>query len=61
MAYNEYGLDDRYFKEQLNIIISNVENYTPDEMHRALNRLRQVAKRQIGDAEFNIKHRQAKP
>jgi len=60
MAYNKYGLDDRYFKEQLTIIINGVENYAPDEMHRALNRLRQVAKRQMSEAEFNIKHRLAK-
>jgi len=41
---NRFGLDSRYFKEQLNIIIQNIEHYSPEEMHRALKRLAAVAK-----------------
>lgn len=40
---NEHGLDARYFKEQLGLIVRDADNYTPDEMHRALTRLAKVA------------------
>lgn len=43
MATNEYGLDDRYFKEKLDQLSRDARNYTPMEMHRALLRLAAVA------------------
>lgn len=43
---NEYGLDARYFKEQLGIIVRDAKHYRPDEMARALRRLADVAEPQ---------------
>ena len=43
MATNDYGLDARYFEEQLSHIIRHIDRYRPDEMYRALHRLSEVA------------------
>ena len=43
---NKYGLDSRYFKEQLGLIVRDVDNYTPAEMMRALQRLSDIARQQ---------------
>ena len=40
---NRFGLDARYFKEKLEQLARNAENYAPDEMARALERLRATA------------------
>lgn len=40
---NEHGLDVRYFKEKLGQLVRDVDNYTPDEMRRALSRLSSAA------------------
>jgi len=39
MSVNEFGLDDRYFGQQLKIICNGIDQYTPDELHRALSKL----------------------
>lgn len=39
---NEYGLDVNYFKEKLSLILRDIENYKPEEMHRELSRLAAV-------------------
>ena len=40
---NEFGLDSRYFREQLEVIARDADRYTPAEMNRALTRLASVA------------------
>jgi len=40
---NRYGLDARYFKEKLGQLVRDADNYTPEEMSIALERLRDVA------------------
>ncbi len=47
---NEYGLDLRYFRENLSRILRDVDCYTPEEMYNALTRLADVAKYQMEDA-----------
>lgn len=44
MATNEYGLDGRYFQQQLQILALNAHLHTPTEMRLALARLSAVAK-----------------
>ncbi len=44
MATNEYGLDSRYMRSNLQSIIDNIEHYRPDEIHRALIKLASIAK-----------------
>ncbi len=41
---NNYGLDSRYFKEKLSLIVRDAGNYTPAEMYRELTRLAEVAR-----------------
>lgn len=36
---NRYGLDVRYYREKLSQLIRDADNYTPEEMSRALFRL----------------------
>ena len=48
---NEYGLDARYFKQHLGIIVRDADRYTPSEMTLALQRLSDVAKSQIAEKE----------
>ena len=43
---NRYGLDVRYFRANLSIILRDINNYTPSEMSRALARLSRVAESQ---------------
>lgn len=43
MSDNQFGLDNRYFSEQLRLIVRDAHRYTPDEMGRALRRLANVA------------------
>ena len=43
MATNQFGLDARYFKQQLELIAQSAENYTPLEMRNALMRMVDVA------------------
>lgn len=45
---NNYGLDSKYFKEKLELIIRDVEQYTPDEMFRTLSKHMMFAARQAG-------------
>ena len=45
---NEYGLDVRYFKEKLRLIVRDADRYTPSEMERALLVYADVAKGQKG-------------
>jgi len=40
---NRYGLYARYFKEKLGQLVRDADNYTPEEMSIALERLRDVA------------------
>ena len=40
---NEYGLDSAYFKKNLEILLRDIERYTPAEMNRACQRLANVA------------------
>lgn len=40
---NRYGLDSRYFKQKLGQLVRDADNYTPQEMALALERLKQVA------------------
>jgi hypothetical protein len=40
---NLYGLDSRYFKEKLGQLVRDADNYTPQEMSLALDRLKRVA------------------
>lgn len=44
---NDYGLDVDYFKKNLLVIYRDAENYTPEEMERALKRLAVVAETSI--------------
>ena len=41
---NKYNLDTAYFKKNLERIIRDIENYTPEEMVRALSILAEVAR-----------------
>lgn len=43
MATNRFGLDVSYFKEKLGLLVRDCDNYTPAEMARSLERLRDVA------------------
>lgn len=36
---NRFGLDTDYFEEKLSITLRDIDNYTPEEMARALTRL----------------------
>lgn len=51
---NEYGLDVRYFKEKLGLLIRDADRHTPSEMTRALRIYSKVARDQISekDPEF---------
>ncbi len=40
---NEHGLDVDYFRKNLEMILRDIDNYTPAEMFRALIRLGSVA------------------
>lgn len=40
---NEYGLDAAYFRKNLEILLRDVDRYTPAEMNRACQRLANVA------------------
>ena len=44
---NEYGLDHKYFKGKLELIIRDASRYTPDEMARSLARLSQTADKAV--------------
>ncbi len=44
---NKHGLDARYFKEKLGQLVRDADNYTPEEMQIALNRLARVANNKI--------------
>lgn len=41
---NRYGLDVAYLRKNLKILQRDIDNYTPDEMIRALDRLSAVCK-----------------
>jgi len=43
MAINDYGLDAGYFKKNLEILVRDIDRYSPEEMERALGRLKKVA------------------
>ena len=43
MATNRYGLDASYLQQKLELLLRDADNYTPDEMARALARLAVVA------------------
>ena len=43
---NKYGLDTRYFKEKLKLIVRDIQHYSPDELERSLKRLADVAHEQ---------------
>ena len=36
---NRYGVDTSYFKEKLNLIVRDIDNYKPTDLHRELDRL----------------------
>ena len=53
---NEYGLDTHYFKKNLEMILRDIDRYTPAEMERALRRLAGIAKRTMrAESIFNYK------
>ena len=56
MAVNKYGLDVRYFKEKLGIIVRDCDNSSPEEMYRMLKTYAQVAEDQAEVA--RLKHSQ---
>lgn len=43
---NKYGLDENYFKRELNKILIEIDCYTPEGMFRALRRISAVADHQ---------------
>ena len=47
---NGYGLDSRYFKEKLGQIVRDADNYTPQEMSLAFDRLKAVADQSAADS-----------
>jgi hypothetical protein len=55
MMENRFGLDDRYFKEKLGQLVRDASNYTPAEMSRALQGLKEVADSQA--LMFAAKHK----
>jgi hypothetical protein len=44
---NPYGLDSRYFKEKLGMLVRDADSYTPEGMQLALQRLAEVAGSQV--------------
>lgn len=59
MATNRYGLDDAYFRKNLEHIANGAENHTPSEMFRVLANLMMTAADQAGyevelDVKFNV-------
>ena len=50
---NEYGLDVSYFRRYFELMVRDVNNYTPDEMARSLARMSVVADdKVIKESEF---------
>ena len=43
MMDNRWGLDDAYFKKELSRLARDAKNYAPDEMSRALERLKVIS------------------
>lgn len=51
---NEYGLDVSYFRRYFELMVRDVNNYTPSEMARSLARMSIVAdEKVIKEDEFN--------
>jgi len=48
---NEFGLDYRYFRQTLKIIVARADRYKPEEMARALTRLAYAADHKEAKAE----------
>ena len=44
MATNEYGLDVSYFRNKLEILLRDIDRYTPKELHTELKRMAITAK-----------------
>ena len=44
---NRYGVDVDYFKKNLDMVIRDIDNYTPDELSLAFHRLSEVASNTI--------------
>ena len=41
---NSFGLDVHYFRKKLQVILNDIELYSPEELHRELGRLAKTAK-----------------
>ena len=39
MATNEYGLDVNYFKGKFELLVRDIDRYTPQELHTELTRM----------------------
>lgn len=44
---NEFDLDVGYFERKMAAIVKDLEDYTPEELHRELLKLAEVARKQI--------------
>ena len=43
MTVNRFGVDVSYFEHKMEIIIRDLDNYTPSQLYRELSRLANVA------------------